>query len=48
MHLICNTKNGLIIQNIPVLTLSTEIGISIEENIQKIKEFIKKLKEMYA
>jgi deoxyadenosine/deoxycytidine kinase len=34
--------------NIPVLTLSTEIGVPVEENIEKIKEFIQKLKEMYA
>lgn len=33
---------------IPVLTLSTEIGVPVEENIEKIKEFIQKLKEMYA
>ncbi len=34
--------------NIPVLTLSTEIGVPVEENVEKIKEFIQKLKEMYA
>ena len=34
--------------NIPVLTLSTEIGVPVEKNIQEIVEFIKKLKEMYA
>jgi deoxyadenosine/deoxycytidine kinase len=34
--------------NLPVLTLSTEIGVPVEENIEKIKEFIKKLKEIYA
>jgi deoxyadenosine/deoxycytidine kinase len=34
--------------NIPVLTLSTEIGVPVEENIEKIKEFIQKLKIMYA
>jgi deoxyadenosine/deoxycytidine kinase len=34
--------------NIPVLTLSTEIGVPVEENINKIKEFIQKLKELYA
>jgi deoxyadenosine/deoxycytidine kinase len=34
--------------NIPVLTLSTEVGVPVEENIGKIKEFIQKLKEMYA
>jgi deoxyadenosine/deoxycytidine kinase len=34
--------------NLPVLTLSTEVGIPVEENIEKIKEFIQKLKEMYA
>lgn len=34
--------------NIPVLTLSTEIGVPVEENVEKIKEFIQKLKETYA
>jgi deoxyadenosine/deoxycytidine kinase len=34
--------------NIPVLTLSTEVGVPVEENIEKIKEFIQKLREMYA
>lgn len=34
--------------NIPVLTLSTEIGVSVEHNIEKIKEFIQKLKELYV
>ena len=34
--------------NIPVLTLSTEAGVPVEKNIQEIKEFIQKLKEMYA
>ena len=34
--------------NIPVLTLSTEIGVPVEENIEKIKEFIQKLKSIYA
>ena len=34
--------------NIPVLTLSTEIGVPVEENIEKIKKFIQQLKEMYA
>lgn len=34
--------------NIPVLTLSTEIGVSVEHNIEKIKEFIQKLKETYV
>ena len=33
---------------IPVLTLSTEPGSSVEDNIQKIKEFIRKLKEHYV
>jgi deoxyadenosine/deoxycytidine kinase len=33
--------------NLPVLILSTEIGVSVEENIQKIKEFIKQLKDKY-
>lgn len=33
--------------NIPVLTLSTEVGVPVEKNIQEIVEFIKKLKEMY-
>jgi deoxyadenosine/deoxycytidine kinase len=34
--------------NIPVLTLSTETGVPVEKNIQEIKEFIQKLKEIYA
>lgn len=34
--------------NIPVLTLSTEVGVSVEENIDKIKLFIKNLKEIYV
>jgi deoxyadenosine/deoxycytidine kinase len=34
--------------NIPVLTLSTEIGVPVEKNIEEIKQFIKKLKELYA
>jgi deoxyadenosine/deoxycytidine kinase len=34
--------------NIPVLTLSTEVGIPVEKNIEEIKQFIEKLKEMYA
>jgi deoxyadenosine/deoxycytidine kinase len=34
--------------NIPVLTLSTEVGVPVEKNIQEIVEFIKKLKEMKA
>lgn len=34
--------------NIPVLTLSTEIDVPIEENIEKINEFIQNLKKMYA
>lgn len=34
--------------NIPVLTLSTEIGVSVEKNIQEIVDYIKKLKELYA
>jgi deoxyadenosine/deoxycytidine kinase len=34
--------------NIPVLTLSTEIGVSVEKNIEEIKQFIKKLKDLYA
>jgi deoxyadenosine/deoxycytidine kinase len=33
--------------NIPVLTLSTEVGVPVEKNIQEIVEFIKKLKEIY-
>ena len=33
--------------NIPVLTLSTEVGVPVEKNIQEIVDFIKKLKEMY-
>lgn len=34
--------------NIPVLTLSTEVGVSLEKNIEEVKEFIEKLKSMYA
>jgi deoxyadenosine/deoxycytidine kinase len=34
--------------NIPVLTLSTEVGIPVEKNIEEIKQFIEKLKETYA
>jgi len=34
--------------NIPVLTLSTEVGIPVEKNIEEIKQFIEKLKDMYA
>lgn len=33
--------------NIPVLTLSTEIGVPVEENIEKIKEFIEILRNKY-
>ncbi len=34
--------------NIPVLTLSTEIGVPIEKNIEEITQFIQKLKVMYS
>jgi deoxyadenosine/deoxycytidine kinase len=34
--------------NIPVLTLSTEIGVPVEENVEKIKQFIEELKQLYA
>lgn len=34
--------------NIPVLTLSTEVGVPVEKNIQEIVEFIKKLKDIYS
>ena len=34
--------------NIPVLTLSTEIGVPVEENIEKIKLFIEKLNQNYT
>ncbi len=34
--------------NIPVLTLSTEVGVPVEKNIQEIVEFIKKLKDNYS
>jgi deoxyadenosine/deoxycytidine kinase len=34
--------------NIPVLTLSTEVGVPVEKNIEEIKQFIEKLKELYA
>jgi deoxyadenosine/deoxycytidine kinase len=33
--------------NIPVLTLSTEVDVSVEKNIQEIVEFIKNLKNIY-
>ncbi len=32
--------------NIPVLTLSTEVGVTVEKNIQEIKLFIEKLKQI--
>jgi deoxyadenosine/deoxycytidine kinase len=34
--------------NIPVLTLSTEAGVSVEKNIEEIKSFIEKMKQTYA
>lgn len=34
--------------NIPVLTLSTEVDVPLEKNIEEVKEFIEKLKAMYA
>ena len=34
--------------NIPVLTLSTEAGVPVEKNIEEIKSFIEKLKQMYT
>jgi len=34
--------------NIPVLTLSTEVGVSVEKNIEEIKSFIEKLKQDYV
>jgi deoxyadenosine/deoxycytidine kinase len=34
--------------NIPVLTLSTEIGVPVEKNIQAIVDFIKELKQLYS
>jgi hypothetical protein len=34
--------------NIPVLTLSTEVDVPVEKNIEEIKQFIEKLKELYA
>lgn len=34
--------------NIPVLTLSTEVGVPVEKNIEEIKSFIEKLKKTYA
>ena len=33
--------------NIPVLTLSTEVGVPVEKNIEEIKSFIEKLKQTY-
>jgi hypothetical protein len=40
-------KSGLT-TNIPVLTLSTEIGVPVEKNIEEIQVFIEKLKKHYA
>jgi deoxyadenosine/deoxycytidine kinase len=34
--------------NIPVLTLSTEEGVPVEKNIEEIKLFIEKLKNIYS
>ena len=34
--------------NLPVLTLSTEPGVSLDRNIMEIREFIEKLKSLYA
>lgn len=34
--------------DLPVLTLSTEIGVPVESNIEKIKEFIQRLKSGHA
>jgi hemerythrin len=34
--------------NIPVLTLSTEVGVPVEKNIEEIQGFIEKLKKHYA
>jgi deoxyadenosine/deoxycytidine kinase len=34
--------------NIPVLTLSTEPGVSLDKNIDEIREFIERLKSLYA
>jgi deoxyadenosine/deoxycytidine kinase len=34
--------------DLPVLTLSTEIGVPVERNIEKIKEFIQQLKTSHA
>ena len=34
--------------DLPVLTLSTEIGVPVESNIEKIKEFIQQLKAGHA
>jgi deoxyadenosine/deoxycytidine kinase len=34
--------------NIPVLTLSTEPGVSLDTNIVEIREFIERLKSIYA
>jgi hypothetical protein len=32
---------------IPVLILSTEAGVPVEENIEKIREFVHMLKQKY-
>jgi deoxyadenosine/deoxycytidine kinase len=34
--------------NIPVLTLSTEPGVLLDKNVEEIRAFVEKLKEMYA
>jgi deoxyadenosine/deoxycytidine kinase len=34
--------------NIPVLTLSTEVGVPVEKNIEEIQGFIEKLKKHYT
>jgi len=41
-------KKWIATTNIPVLTLSTEEGVSVEKNIEAIEEFINELKSKYA
>lgn len=33
--------------DIPTLTLSTEVGVSLDDNIQKIKDYVEQLKQLY-
>ena len=33
--------------DIPTLTLSTEVGVSLDDNVQKIKDYVEQLKQLY-